>query len=183
VETAFYPKEVLPMFNKKFLIPLFVLFLLLALTGCLGKFINTPPLADQTGTLYLDSDNLTPTPGEDFAVKLMNTSVTNLKAYSVTLSYNPKLIRLNEVTEGPFFSSKGETFFYRDINNQEGSVLIDCAILGRELSVSGEGVLATLSFTSRKAGSTGITFEATDTRDTYNKAIVTTQKGVLVKSR
>ncbi|HCC70037.1 MAG TPA: hypothetical protein DEQ09_02645 [Bacteroidales bacterium] len=171
------------MSNKKFLIPLFILFIILTLTGCLGKFINTPPLDDQTGTLILDPNQLTLTPGEDFTVSLITPSVQNLKAYSVTLSYDPKLIRLNEVTEGTFFSSKGETFFYRDIDNQQGSVLMDCAILGRDLAVSGQGVLATLSFTCLKTGSASITFKAADTRDTYNGTIVTTQKGTLVKSR
>jgi len=146
------------MSHNKVLIPLFVLFIILTLTGCLGKFINTPPLDDQTNTLTLDPNQLTLTPGEDFTVSLVTPSVQNLKAYSVTLSYDPILIRLNEVTEGTFFSSKGETFFYRDIDNQQGSVLMDCAILGRDLAVSGQGVLATLSFTCLKAGSASITF-------------------------
>ena len=113
----------------------------------------------------------------------MSTAVDTLKASSVTLSYDPALIRLNAVTEGSFFSSEGETFFYRDIDNQEGSVLIDCAILGRDLSISGQGVLATLSFTCLKAGSAEITFKAADTRDTYNKAIVTTKRNAVVKSK
>ena len=60
---------------------------------------------------------------------------------------------------------------------------MDCAILGRDLSVSGQGVLATLSFTCLKAGKAEITFEAVITRDTYNKDITTTQKGALIKSR
>jgi len=168
---------------KKLIIPLFILFLILTLTGCFGKFLNTPPLADQTGSLSLDPNQLTPTPGEDFTVSLITPSVQNLKGYSVTLGYDPKLIRLNEATEGPFFSSKGETFFYCDIDNQQGSVLMDCAILGRDLSVSGQGVLATLSFTCLKAGQAEITFENVITRDTYNEDILTTQKGALVKSR
>ena len=171
------------MSHNKVLIPLLLLFLILTLTGCFGKFINTPPLDDQANTLILDPNQLTLTPGEDFTVSLITPSVQNLKAYSVTLGYDPKLIRLIEVSEGPFFSSKGETFFYRDIDDQQGLVLIDCAILGRDLSVSGQGILATLSFTCLKVGSASITFKATDTRDTYNGTIVTTQKGALVKSR
>ncbi len=172
---------------KKFLIYLLILSLVLIFAGCLSKLF--PVIPDDSspawtgGILYLEPANLNVTPSKNFTVELMNTSITNLKAYSVTLSYDPKLIRLNEVTEGPFFSSKGETFFYRDIDNQQGSVLMDCAILGRDLAVSGQGILATLSFTCLKAGSAEITFKATDTRDTYNGTIVTTQKGALLKSR
>ena len=172
---------------KRIIIFLLILSLIFTFAGCLSNlFPITPSVTSPEGTagiLYLEPANLTITPSKDFTVELMNTSVTNLKAYSVTLSYDPELIRLNEVTEGPFFSSQGETFFYRDIDNQEGSVLIDCAILGRDLSVSGGGTLATLSFTSLKAGETGITFEFTDTRDTYNKAIVATKRNAVVKSK
>ena len=172
---------------KKLTISLLILSLILIFAGCLSNlFPVTPQVTPPAGTeavLYLEPANLTITPSKDFTVELMNTSVTNLKAYSVTLSYDPELIRLNEVTEGSFFSSEGETFFYRDIDNQEGSVLIDCAILGRDISVSGGGTLANLSFTCLKAGSTSIAFEFTDTRDTYNKAIVATKKNAVVKSK
>ena len=172
---------------KKLTISLLILSLILIFAGCLSNlFPVTPQVTPPAGTeavLYLEPANLTITPSKDFTVELMNTSVTNLKAYSVTLSYDPELIRLNEVTEGSFFSSEGETFFYRDIDNQEGSVLIDCAILGRDLSVSGGGTLVNLSFTCLKTGETGITFEFTDTRDTYNKKIVVTKRNAVIKSK
>jgi len=51
----------------------------------------------------------------------------------------------------------------------KGTILIDNAILGPDLSVSGEGDLATLSFTSLKAGSTNPTFKLTKTRNAYKK--------------
>jgi len=172
---------------KKLTIFLLILSLILIFAGCLGNlFPVTPqvtPPEEKAGVFYLEPANLTITPSKDFTVELKVTSITNLKAYSVTLSYDPTLLSLQEVTEGTFFSSEGETFFYRDIDNQEGSVLIDCAILGRDLSVSGGGTLATLSFTSLKAGETGITFEFTDTRDTYNKTMVTTKRNAVIKSK
>jgi len=180
-------KEVFLMFYKRLIISLLILSLVFAFTGCLGKlFPTTPsvaPSAGTTGVLFLEPANLTLTPSQDFAVELKTSAITDLKGYSVTLSYDPALIRLNEVTESPFFSSEGETFFYRAMDNQQGSVLIDCAILGRDLAVSGEGTLATLSFTCLKDGQAEITFKAVDTRDTHNKAIVTTQRNLLVKSR
>jgi hypothetical protein len=85
------------------------------------------------------------------------------------------------VTEGPFLSEKGKTFFYTQ--EEQSTILIDCAILGTDLSVSGEGTLATLSFTSLKAGSTGIEFSLTKTRDTFNKEIITTKRNSLLRSK
>jgi len=172
---------------KKLIIFLLILSLIIILPGCLGKlFPTTPsvtPPTETAGVLYLEPTDLTITPAKNFTVELKAASIVNLKAYSVTLSYDPALLNLQEVIEGAFFSSKGETFFYRDIDNQEGSVLIDCAILGRDRSVSGEGTLANLSFTCLKAGETSIIFEFTDTRDTYGKTMVTTKRNAVVKSK
>ena len=131
----------------------------------------------------LEPANLDVTPGKDFTVELKVTSITNLKGYSVTLSYDPALLSLKEVTEGPFFSTKGKTFFYKKVDDTKGIILIDCAVLGPKVSVSGEGTLATLSFTSLKAGSTSLTFSLTKTRDAYNKEIVTTKRNTVVKSK
>ena len=172
---------------KRIIISLLILSLILIFAGCLSNlFPVTPQVSPPAGTeavLYLEPANLTITPSKNFTVELKTASIVNLKGYSVTLSYDPALLSLQEVAEGPFFSVKGETFFYNDIDDQEGKVLIDCAILGRDLSVSGGGTLATLSFTCLKAGSTSITFKLTDTRDTYNKAIVATKRNAIIKSK
>jgi hypothetical protein len=157
------------------------------LPGCLGKLIPTTPEitppAGTEGVLYLEPANLNIISSKDFTVELKTTSITNLKGYSVTLSYDPTLLSLQEVVEGPFLSSKGKTFFYKKVDDTKGTILIDCALLGKSLSISGEGILATLSFTSLKAGSTSLTFKLTKTRDTYNKEVITTKRNAMVKSK
>jgi hypothetical protein len=172
---------------KKLIVSLLILSLIVILPGCLSKLIPTTPQitspAGTAGILYLEPANLTITPSQDFTVELKTSSITNLKGYSVTLSYDPTLISLQEVTEGPFFSSKGKTFFYKKVDDTQGTILIDCALLGKSLSISGEGTLATLSFTSLKAGSTSLTFKLTKTRDTYNKEVITTKRNAMVKSK
>jgi len=172
---------------KRLIISLLILSLVFAFTGCLGKLIpTTPPVtppAEKEGVLYLEPANLSLTPSQDFTVELRATSITNLKGYSVTLSYDPALLSLKEVTEGLFFSSKGKSFFYKRVDDTKGTVLIDCAILGPDLSVSGEGTLATLSFTCLKAGSTSVEFSLAKTRDAHNKEIVTTKRNAKLKSK
>ncbi len=172
---------------KKLLISLLILSLILIFAGCLGKLIPTTPEvtppAETKSVLYLDPANLSLTPSQDFSVELKAASITDLKGYSVTLSYDPALLSLQEVTEGPFFSSKGKTFFYKEVGLTKGTILIDCAILGPDLSVSGEGTLAILSFTSLKAGSTSLTFKLAKTRDTNNKEIITTKRNAKLKSK
>lgn len=172
---------------KKIIVSLLILSLILIFAGCLSKlFPVTPEVTSPEyteGVLYLEPANLTVTPGKDFTVELKVTSITNLKGYSVTLSYDPALLSLKEAIEGPFFSAKSKTFFYKKIDDTKGIILIDCAVLGPKISVSGEGTLAILSFTSLKAGSTSLTFTLAKTRDTYNKEIVTTKRNNVVKSK
>jgi len=170
---------------KRLIISVLILSLILILPGCLAKLIPTTPSvtppAGTAGVLYLEPANLTLTPSQDFIVELKATSITNLKGYSVTLSYDPTLISLQEVTEGSFLSEKGKTFFYT--KEEQNTILIDNTLLGKTLSISGEGTLATLSFTSLKAGSTGIEFSLTKTRDTLNKEIITTKRSIKLKSK
>ena len=170
---------------KKLIISVLILSLIIILPGCLAKLIPTTPSvtspAETAGVLYLEPANLTLTPSQDFTVELKTTSITNLKGYSVTLSYDPTLISLQEVTEGPFLSEKGKTFFYT--TEEQNTILIDNALLGKTLSISGEGTLATLSYTCLKAGSTGIEFSLVKTRDTLNKEIITTKRNTMVKSK
>ena len=172
---------------KKLLISLLILSFIVILPGCLSKLIPTTPSvtpsAGTAGVLYLEPANLTLTPSQDFTVELKTASIVNLKGYSVTLSYDPTLLSLQEVTEGSFLSSKDKTFFYKKVDDTKGTVLIDCAVLGPELSISGEGTLAILSFTSLKAGSASLAFKLSKTRDTYNKEIITTKRNAVVKSK
>jgi len=172
---------------KKLIVSLLILSLIVILPGCLSKLIPTTPQitspAGTAGILYLEPANLSLTPSKDFTVELKVASITDLKGYSVTLSYDPTLLSLQEVTEGPFFSSKGKTFFYKKVDDTQGTILIDCALLGKSLSISGEGTLATLSFTCLKAGSINLTFSLTKTRDTNNKEIITTKRNAVVKSK
>jgi len=170
---------------KRIVIFLRILSLIVILSGCLGKLIPTTPQvtspAEKAGALYLEPANLNVTPSKDFTVELKTASITDLKGYSVTLSYDPALLSLKEVIEGPFLSAKGKTFFYT--KEDQNTILIDNALLGADLSISGEGTLATLSFTCLKAGSTSIEFSLIKTRDFQNKEIVITKRNTKLKSK
>lgn len=168
---------------QRLIIPLLILSLILTLSGCGGSGITpTLPEGQESGVLYLEPANLTITPSEGFTVELKTTSIVNLKGYSVTLSYDPTLLSLQGAEEGPFLSAEGKTFFYMDADDTKGTILIDCVILGPEAGVSGEGTLATFSFTSLKAGSAGIELFLARVRDTYNKEIITTMRNSLIRS-
>ena len=168
---------------QRLIIPLLILSLILTLSGCGGLGL-TPNLPDsqEKGVLYLEPANLTIAPDKGFTVELKTASITNLKGYSVILFYDPALLSLQEAEEGLFLLTEGKTFFYKKVDDAKGTISIDCAILGTELSVSGEGTLATFYFASLKAGSPSIEFSLVKTRDTYNKEIITTMRNSLIRS-
>jgi len=168
---------------QRLIIPLLILSLLLALSGCGGLGLTSIlPDGQEKGILYLEPANLNITPSEEFTVELKAASIANLKGYSVTLSYDTAFLSLQEAAEGPFLSAEGETFFYKKVDNDTGTILVDCVVLGSEVNVSGEGTLATFSFTSLKAGSTSIELSLAKARDTCNKEIVTTMRRSLIRS-
>lgn len=168
---------------QRLIILLLILSLIFTFSGCGGSGITpTLPEEQEGSVLYLEPADLTITPSESFTVELKTTSITDLKGYSVTLFYDPALLSLQEAEEGSFLSAEGKTFFYKKVDNATGTILIDCVILGSEVDVSGEGTLATFSFTSLKAGSTSIELSLARIRDIYNKEIITTMRNSLIKS-
>ena len=153
---------------------------ILVLTGCL-KFnqATTPPIPDsatlEKGNLYLET-NSNPIVGKDFEIELKASSIEDLKGYSVLLSYDPAVLKPEEIEEGPCLTEGNETFFWKKINPTKGTIQIDCAILGSELSADGEGSLATLHFKVLKKADTEVVFSLAQTRDTRNHPILTDQK-------
>ena len=174
--------------HVKILIFCFLLFIALTLVGChkLGQLV-TPSLPNSTslqkGILYLEPASYEPTLGENFKIDLKASSIENLKGYSVTLSYDPVILRLGEIEEGPCLSEENETFFWKKIDPAKGVIQIDCAILGTKISTYGEGSLAILYFTALEKGNIEVDFDQTQTRDTYNQPILTTQKSTRIKCK
>ena len=164
----------------------FLFFIVLTLVGCpkIGQLV-APSLPDSaSGILYLEPASYNPTPGKDFTIELKASSIDNLKGYSVILSYDPAVLKPGEVEEGPCLSEGNETFFWKKIDPVKGTIQIDCAILGAELSAYGEGSLATLHFTALLSkGHTEVIFTQTQTRDTHNQPILTDQKSAQVRCK
>ena len=173
------------MFNQKvrkgiILLIILSIIIILSTTGCLSKLFPNlpfpginPPEEEGEGVIYLEPSEFNVTTGQVFTLELKATSISNLKGYSLTINYNPALLKLNKVTEGLFLSTdnKNTTFFYTKIDNSSDSIRIDCALLGEDLGVSGEGVLATLSFVGLDTYSTTLELKNIKARNTNNQPI------------
>jgi len=130
----------------------------LAAAMCAG--LLALPAAQAVPTLSLSASPSTALVGAPLLVSILATDVTDLYGWQFSLSYNPAVLQLSSVTEGPFLATGGiTTFGSGTINNTTGKVGFVLDVLqGTVPGVSGNGVLATLAFSVPQAGTSALTF-------------------------
>jgi len=107
-----------------------------------------------------------------FEVNITITNVNDLYAWEFGLSFNPVLLEVNSVTEGPFLKTVGDlfdgTFFKDKINNPYGYVSALCLLNPDSTTheyppygADGSGVLATVEFQVVSNGVCGLDFTYT----------------------
>jgi len=104
--------------------------------------------------------------GETFTVDVKVANVLNLYTYQFRLSWEPSLLDVTDVTEGPFLNAEGtyRTSFTPRIYNTpdpfgvSGYVYVACTLLGEPATAaaSGKGTLVTLEFLVKEEGNTSL---------------------------
>jgi general secretion pathway protein D len=96
--------------------------------------------------------------GGPYTVPIAISNASRLSLMSVTLSYNPAMVRVRSVQEGPFFRQGGVTqAFNHQIDANAGRVDISVARAGDQTGASGTGLLAALVFDAVAPGTTTFT--------------------------
>jgi hypothetical protein len=98
--------------------------------------------------------------GNTVSVPVNISSVSNLYDWEFDLSFDPTVLQLTGVSEGPFLSSGGGTtfFFPGFTNNTAGKVtFVADTLIGPVPGVTGGGVLADLQFQAISLGSSALT--------------------------
>ncbi|NIP66805.1 hypothetical protein GWN63_01760 [Candidatus Bathyarchaeota archaeon] len=90
--------------------------------------------------------------GETFSININVSGAVDLYGWEFYLGWNATLLQALNVTEGGFLEQGGDTFFYPKINNTEGSMLVDCTLLGDIPGVDGHGILVTVQFSVEASG-------------------------------
>jgi hypothetical protein len=103
---------------------------------------------------------------ETFTVDVKVANVINLYTYQFRLSWEPTLLDVTSVTEGPFLNAEGTymtSFTPRIYNTPDpfgvsGYAFVACTLLGEPASAaaSGSGTLATLEFLVKEDGNTSL---------------------------
>lgn len=106
-------------------------------------------------TACVQPPELTTPPGHSFSVDIVADEITGLGAYQFTLAFDPSVIALTGVSNGPFLGSTGRPVSCGDPSFGAGSVRFMCTTLGpAPPGPSGSGVLATVGFLALEEGST-----------------------------
>jgi hypothetical protein len=96
--------------------------------------------------------------GDNFTVDVVASGLTDLYAFQFDLGFDPTIVAVNNVTEGPFLGTGGSTLFIPGtIDNIGGSVSNNADTLLTAISgVTGSGTLATFNLTAIGPGDTSL---------------------------
>ena len=104
--------------------------------------------------------------GETFTVNIGVANVLNLYTYQFRLSWEPSLLNVTGITEGPLLNAEGtyKTSFTPRIYNTpdpfgvSGYAFVACTLLGEPATAaaSGSGTLATVAFLVKEEGNTSL---------------------------
>lgn len=99
-----------------------------------------------TAVVGISPQNVTARVFQDFSLNVSISNVTDLYGWEFRLNWTAPLLATVNVTEGSFLKAGGNTFFTYNSNDAIGHMIVDCTLLGNVLGVSGDGVLATITF-------------------------------------
>ena len=96
--------------------------------------------------------------GGPYTVPIAISNASRLSLMSVSLTYNPSLVRVRSVQEGPFFRQGGVTpSFNQQVDGNAGRVDISVTRGGDPTGASGTGLLAALVFDAVAPGTATFT--------------------------
>src|ERR1035437_8507023 len=105
-------------------------------------------------------------------VALIIENATDFSSAPLQVSFDPKVVKLNDAGRGDFFSSDGQIpVFTKNIQNDAGAAAMNLSRLPDTPGVSGTGVLTTLIFQAVAKGSTTVTIPNLTVRNTQGQVV------------
>ncbi|MGD2146866.1 MAG: cohesin domain-containing protein [Anaerolineae bacterium] len=94
-------------------------------------------------------------PNEAFQVQVVVEGISDLGGFEFELAYDPTVLEVKDVAFGDFLGTTGRSVIPVGpaLDDEEGMVAIGAATFGEQPGPSGAGVLATISYVARRAGS------------------------------
>lgn len=106
----------------------------------------TKPTNATTTALYLHPATVITDPPAIFTLDLKVDNVVNLRAWDIVIRWDPDIIRLQSIVEGPFLGTSGQPTEFLHSLYLEYELSAAGLIVTPGVGVTGSGVLATLTF-------------------------------------
>ena len=100
--------------------------------------------------------------GHSFQVNIIVEDVVDMKADQAVLHFDPSAMQVTGITEGAFLKTGGNTIGTPDWDNTAGKAWFGYSLYGTWTPVSGDGILATVSFTADASAEGVFDLELTD---------------------
>lgn len=112
--------------------------------------------------LYVDPPIITAKVGQSFTVNVSISDVVNLCGWEFELTWDPAVLNVTNIVEGPFLKLGGATIFLLPfgIDNVAGRALVACALLAIR-GVNGNGTLVTVEFYVKSHGESALNLHDT----------------------
>jgi general secretion pathway protein D len=105
-------------------------------------------------------------------VALIIENATDVSSAPLQVTFDPKVVKLNDAGRGDFFSSDGQIpVFTKNIQNDAGAAAMNLSRLPDTPGVSGTGVLTTLIFQAVAKGSTTVTVPNLTVRNAQGQVV------------
>jgi general secretion pathway protein D len=122
--------------------------------------------------------------GQPFTANLVMTNASDLFSAPLQIKYDPKLLKLNDVTQGNLMSSDGQQVtFTKNIQNDTGEADVTLNRLPGTGGVTGSGILITLSFTTLGRGTATVSAAAFSPSNSQGQPITNSSPLVTVNIR
>lgn len=120
--------------------------------------------------------------GQTFSLDVSINGAVDLYAYQFDIGFNPSMLSANSVSEGAFLSGSGSTFFFSGfIDNVGGTIsFVADSLTGPVSGASGNGTLATISFTSIGPGGSPVGVFNVTALDSFGEGIAVDTAGATV---
>ncbi len=110
--------------------------------------------------------------GQQVSVNVVISNVNQLFGVPLRIGWDPKILRLVEITRGPFLQgAEQDLIFSRNIRNEVGQAAVNISRFPGTGGMDGGGVLVTLQFEGVETGSSNIRVTPTGARDATTQPV------------
>ncbi len=147
-------------------------------------FVSIPLMAQPN--VYMTPDNQKVSVGQAFDIVVSIEDIQSsppentMRGASVRVDFDPEILQVVSITEGPFMRSFGSTLGFPSHDNTAGWAQFDNSILGSSIMASGAGDLFTIHFEAVGNGTSHLNYSIIDLRNPDNAPLsYTSQNGVV----